>query len=288
MEDLNAGNPADSGNGNPTPDPSASLGGTGTPSGEASQSATGKESFIPQGVDINTLPPQVRAQIEKINSDMVRGFTEKTTKLSETIKAESAKSAEAYRQKAEFYDQIATQDEFVKQWNDYVQKMQAAGTPAQTGDPVLIEMKQKLDEVNQKIQLTEMAQVTDAFAEAVDEKGAKLHPEFDQLNGFSIGQLRDGESAEDFSLLRGCIELAPGNSPQEKLANGYKAAKAVYDSIYEAGRKAGMGRLAQKAQNGSLPPSHSNGGEIQITNQKPKSAREALEMAKRGMMVSRD
>ncbi len=283
MDDLSANdNPAVEVADNPVTEPATSSNGTGADGGQAQGGAPTNELF--KGVDPNRLPPEVRAHYDS----MLKDYREKTGKLSETIKSESAKATEAYRQKAEFYDQIAQQQEFVKQWNDYVQKQSASGTPAQEGDPVLTQLKEQINEVTQKLQLTEMQQIADAFAEAVDEKGNKIHPEFDTLNTFHLGSMKSGAGSDDFSLLRGCIELAPGNSPQEKLANGYKAAKAVYDSIFEAGKKAGMGRLQTKSANGSLPPSNSSGAELQVTDKKPKNAHEALAMARRGQMVSRD
>lgn len=281
MEDLTTGNPTAVADGNPLTEPSATTNGTGEPNGEARQSATATDTFVPQGIDINTLPPSVRAHIEKINSDMVRGFTEKTTKLSETTKSEVAKATEAYRQKAELYDQIATQEEFVKMWNEHVQKSQAPQPGQSEPDPVT----QKLKELEQKIQISEMTQVTESFAEAVDEKGQKIHPDFDELNGLIVGSVGGNEP---FSLLRASIELAPGNSPAEKLANGYKTAKQVRDQIFEAGRKAGMGRLQTKLQNGTIPPSNGAGEVLSVTEKRPKSAREAMDLARKNYVVSRD
>jgi hypothetical protein len=284
MDDLNP-NSTPEAQGSATPETAPDLGATGTvqSSGEASgQGAPAEETFTK--VDPRTLPPQLRSTYD----NMLRDYKEKTTKLSETVKAESAKAAEAFRQKAEYYDQIAGQEEFVKRWNEYVQQTQGMTQAQADGNPELAAMKAQLQEVNQKIQLSEMTQVTEAFAEAVDEKGQKLHSDFDKLNELNLGRLVDGNEAEDFSLLRACIELSPGNTPQEKLANGYKSAKAVYSAIYEEGRKAGLGRVQQKQLNGSNPPTGSSGDALQITERKPKSAKEALEMAKRGMMVSRE
>jgi hypothetical protein len=263
--------------------PDAQANGTVQPSGDATgQGAPAEETFTK--VDPRTLPPQLRAAYD----NMLRDYKEKTTKLSETVKAESAKAAEAYKQKAEFYDQIAGQEDFVKRWNEYVQQAQGMTQAQQDANPELSAMKNQLQEMSQKMQLTEMSQVTEAFAEAVDEKGQKMHADFDRLNELNLGKLVDGDDAEDFSLLRACIELSPGNTPQEKLANGYKSAKAVYNAIYEEGRKAGLGRIQQKQLNGSNPPTGSGGDGLQITDKKPKSAREALDLAKRGMMVSRE
>lgn len=284
MDDLNTNSTPDGGSAATLETEPASTQGTVQTGGDATgQGAPANEDNFTR-VDPKTLPPQLRAAYDNMHRD----YKEKTTKLSETIKSESAKATEAYRQKADFYDQISQQQEFVKQWNEYVQQQQNAGTPAQEGDPVVKELKAQFDQMNQKIQLTEMAQVTDAFAEAVDEKGNKIHPEFDALNNFHLGSMKSASGEEQFSLLRGCIELAQGNTPQEKLANGYKNAHAVYNSIFELGKKAGMGRLQAKAANGMLPPSNSSGAELQVTDKKPKNAHEALAMARRGQMVSRD
>lgn len=282
--DLETGNTQTMASGNPEMEPNPSSAVPSNQSGEASQSATTTESFIPEGVDINTLPANVRAIVEKINKDMVRGFTEKTTKLSETTKSEVSKATQALKEKADFYDQIAAQEEFVKQWNEYVQKAQSSQNP-ESGDLVLDQMKAQLQEVNQKIRMGEVGQIIDAFATAEDEKGNPLHPDFDELNTISLGKLGD---REEYSLLRVCVDLAPGKNDAEKLALGYKAAKAIRDSIFEEGRKAGLGRLEKKILNGSNPPTSSPGELQSITEKRPKNAAEALAMAKRGQVVSRD
>jgi hypothetical protein len=134
--------------------------------------------------------------------------------------------------------------------------------------------------------MAELAQVRDAFADAVNEKGEKIHPDFDKFNEIIVGQLNEGNDAEDFSLLRACIELAPGTNPNEKLANGYKQAKQMYEAIFEEGRKAGMGRLQAKVLNGTQPPTNVGSG-LSVTEKKPRNAHEAIEMARKGLVVSR-
>ncbi len=282
MENLSvADNPAAEVVDNPS-GPIDTAPGTGTTGGQAPGATPSDDLF--KGVDPNRLPPEIKQSY----NDMLRDYREKTAKIQETIKAEIARSTEPLKTKAEFYDQIAQQEEFVRQWNEYVQKQQSQGTQAEAGDPVLSQMKQQIQEMNQKIQLTELSQVTEAFADAVNEKGEKIHADFDRLNDISIGQLQNGPKAEDFSLLRACVELAKGASPQEKLTNGYKQAKAMHDQIFEAGRKAGMGRVQAKVLNGTNPPSNAAGEVLSTTEKKPKNAREALDMARRGIVVSRD
>lgn len=288
MSEISAGNLGTETVGNPG-GTTLTASGTSTSTGEASQSATA-DSFIPEGLDLNTLPPNIRAVVDKINKDMVRGFTEKTSKLSETIKSESQKAAEAYREKATQYDQIAGQKAFVDKWNDYVkeQERQSNQGGAEPGDPILSEMKAQLNEMNQKMQISELSQITNAFADAVDEKGTQLHPDFDNLNSIQLGKMNENGKVEEYSLLRACIELADGKNPQEKLTNGYKVAKAMRDSIFEEGKKAGMGRLEKKALNGTQLPSSSSNEVLSVTDKKPKNAHEAFAMARRGQMVSRD
>lgn len=285
MNDLATDNPNTAIADNPQMEPASPVSGTSAPGGQASEAAPAGELF--KGVDPNRLPPEAKAHYDS----MLRDYREKTAKLSESTKSEVEKAVQAYREKATFYDQIANQPDFVERWNSYVQESQAKSTVDENGDPVTqvkAELSQLRQEIQREKQMTEINQVTEAFAEAVSDKGEKLHPEFDQLNTLSIGQLQEGDKAQEFSLLRAGIELAQGNSPQEKLANGYKAAKAVYDSIFEAGKKAGMGRLQTKLLNGTNPPSNSGGEVLSVTEKRPKSAREAFEMAKRNQVVSRD
>ena len=251
--------------------------------GDAGQSAPIEETFTK--VDVNTLPPQLQESYK----NMLRDYKEKTQKIAETVKSEVAKSTESLRSKAEYYDSIVGQEPFVKQWNEYVRKVNEAesvNTGSSVANPELTQLKAKVQEVSQKLQEAELSQVTDAFAEAVNEKGEKINPYFEKLNEMSIGQIQNGNQAEDFSLLRACVELSQANSPHEKLAMGYKKAEEVYNAIFEEGRKAGMGRIQTKVLNGSQPPTNV-GGALSMTEKKPKTAREALEMAKKGIMVSR-
>lgn len=236
-------------------------------------------------VDPKTLPPQLRAAYD----NMLRDYKEKTTKLSETIKAEVAKNLNPYREKADFYDRLTKEEAFVAKWNEYVQQVSQPTAQNPNTDPAVLEVKTQLQQIQQKLQEAETHEIMSGFADAVNEKGVKLHPDFDMLNSLSIGQRINGTGEpDDFSLLRACVELSGGNSPQEKLANGYKAAKSLYTSIFEQGKKAGMNRLQTKVQNSSLPPSNSNGETLQLIDKKPTSAREALEMARKGQIVSRD
>lgn len=286
MDDLNASSTPETGTSATATLPDTGSG-TAALNGDANNNGQGapvqEEGFT--RVDPKTLPPQLRQHYD----NMLRDYKDKTTKLSETTKSEVQKAVESYRQRAEFYDQISGQESFVNKWNEYVKEQErvAQNNGQEVSDPIA-QMKEQLQQMTQKIQLSEITQITDAFAEAVNDKGEKIHPEFDNLNNISIGKIQNGNQADDFSLLRACIELSPSQNPNERLANGYKMAKAVYDGIFESGKKAGMGRLQSKVLNGSIPPSNSTGDVMSVTDKKPKNAHEAMQMAKRGQMVSRD
>lgn len=264
---------------------------TGQPSGGANgQSATASESFIPQGIDLNTLPPQVRAYVEKVNNDMVRGFTEKTTKLSETAKALAAKELAPYQEKASAYERLLQEEEFVSKWNEYVEQ-KSRETQQQQNDPngqsakLLKEvqaLKQSQEEIAFEVRKAEAAGLIDSFAAAKNEKGELLHPEFEKLANYSLGT---NEKEGNFNLLRTAVLLAPGDTAEQKLENGYKAASEVYNAIYEEGRKAGLGRIQEKVRNGTTPPSSVS--VTKFTEGRPKNALEALEWARKGISVQR-
>lgn len=283
MENLTADNPTATTTDNPSGTGGGVSNGTGATNGQAQGGAPTDDIF--KGIDPSRLPPEAKQYYDS----MLKDYREKTSRISETTKSEVEKAVQAYKEKATQYDQIANEPSFVDQWNAYVKKSQESAPGAEaSGDPVLNKMKEQLQQMEQKFQMTEMAQITESFAEAVNEKGEKIHPDFDQLNEISVGEIPGSQGAEPFSLLRASIELAPGKSPSEKLANGYKMAKAAHDKIFEMGKKAGMGRLQNKVLNSSLPPSNSGADVLNVTDKKPRNAHEALAMAKRGQIVSRD
>lgn len=268
---------------NQATEPEVSSQGTDTAYGQdQGGSPASQDGDIFKGIDPNTLTPKEKALYNSMLSD----YRQKTGKVSETVKSQVEKEVAAYREKASQYEMIANNEKFVEKWNAYVQETQSqTGQAPQEGDPVMAQMKAQLNEMNQKIQMSELSQVTEAFADAANEKGEKLRPDFDALNSIVLGK---ANGKEEYSLLRASIELAPGNNPQEKLSNGYKIAKQVHDSIFEAGKKAGLGRLNQKVLNGSLPPSNSGAEISSVTEKKPRNAHEAMQLAKKGIMVSRD
>jgi hypothetical protein len=250
--------------------------GTSATGGQAPGAAPAEDLF--KGVDPNRLPPEVRGHYDQ----MLRDYREKTGKLSETVKSETAKAVEAFKQKAEFYDQLITQEEFVRQWNEHVQKVSAAES-AKQDDPT-VKLEKKLQALEAQVMKSSTVETINAFAGAVDEKGQKIYSDFDKLNGIVVSEVQNPDgSRQEISMLGVAIDAAPGKTVQEKLVNGYKTAKKVYDTIFEEGKKAGMGRLQTKAFNGTQPPSSTP--PVSGPSRRPKNALEALQFAKAGLPV---
>lgn len=243
---------------------------------ESGQSEWQNETDSQEGlsnIDPKTLPPALKA----VYDNLYRDYQKKTTSIAERVKAEVAKSIGGYKEKAEQFEQIANNEEFVKMWNDHVEKLKSAQSNGQPVD----EVSKKLQDIEVKLKTQESLEAINIFADAKDEDGEMLHPEFDRLSELKIGT--HSQSGE-YDLLRAAIELAPGNSYMEKLENGYQSAKEVYDTIFEEGRKAGMGRMNDKVKNSTYAPSAGSSKLSSYAQKQPANALEALEMARKGLL----
>jgi hypothetical protein len=279
MDNLQNPTPGSDSAANPSPEPTQSTG-TVQPSGQADgrQSAPTEESFT--NLDPNTLPPQLKAAY----NSMLRDYKTKTTEIAEQRKKYS--DYDTHKQRSELYEQLASQEEFVKQWNEHVQKQNGqVNQNGQEQDPIQAKIQaieKQLNEEKSVRQERELADVVDSFSTAKDDKGVLLNPDFDILNNIVVGKNAQGE---EYSLLRTSIEFAQGATPQERLANGYKNAKAIRDQIIEEGRKQGMGKMLSKVRNSTEAPTITS--DKQVFNGDPKnlSVREARELAEKGMRV---
>ena len=255
-----------------TGDPSNAPG-SATPAGTTTP---GETTFTPSGVDLAKLAPEVRAEIERINKDMVRGFTAKTQELA----GERKKYADydSLKEKASSYQQFAENEEFVKRWNAYVEETAGKnGSP----DPAVESLKKDVAEMKTNAQKMELMTAVEAFADAKDEKtGEKLRPDFNKLDEVKI--------SDNLSLLSASIQTAQGKNPLEKLQNGYANAKKVFDEIFESGRKAGLERIGQKLRNGSEMPTGSITGGVFTGDPKKITVSQAMDLAKKGVTVPRD
>ena len=261
-------NPAPAPTANPTPEPVAQPG-TVQPSGQPGQSVPAEERF--GDVDPNTLPPQLKS----IHDNMLKGWKEKTTKLSEERK--KYEGHDAYKQKAEMLEKLQANQDFVRLWNEHVQKAQ--GNTDGKADP---NIQAKLQEIETKLQRQEIDGMVKTFREMKDDKGEPMHPEFDALQGVELGTTAQGDK---YNLLRACVELAQGNSDQEKLMNGYKNAKAIRDQIFEEGRKHGMGKMLTRVRQSTEAPGITS--EKTSFNGDPRklSVQEARELAEKRISV---
>lgn len=278
MTDLPSPNPAAAQAANPaTPDP-AQAAGTVQPSGQVGggQSAPAEDSFTK--LDVNTLPPQLKQAYD----NMLRDYKSKTAELSEQRK--KYEGYDTYKQRAELYEQLASQEEFVKRWNEYVKEVNGQ-TATNPNDPVqakLQEFEKQLQEERRAREEREMDDVVEGFRSAKDEKGNPVNPDFDALADAVIGKDQEGG---DWNLLRAYVHLAEGNTPQEKLANGYKAAKALRDQWVEEGRKQGVGKMLSKVRNSTEAPAITSDKQTFNGDAKKLSVREARELAEKGVVV---
>ena len=109
-------------------------------------------------IDPKTLPPALKA----VYDNLYRDYQKKTTSIAERVKAEVAKSVSGYKEKAEQFEQIVNNDEFVKMWNDYVEKAKSAQSNGQPVD----EVSKKLQDIEVKLKTQESLEAINIFADA--------------------------------------------------------------------------------------------------------------------------
>lgn len=262
-------------------------GNTQTPSGEASQErqgATADVSFLPK--DVNSLPPEVRAYVERINNDMVRGFTEKTQKL-----AEERKSFDPLREKAAQYDRLLA--EFKARQATVNGQRTGKPTPeewqeAQFDPAKQIELQQRaiaaeVAPLREHIKRTEALAFVEQFSSAKDANGQALRPDFGQLSN-----LGEGENALD--LINVFYAMNPAvsddvNGWNVALNDAYTKAKQWYDSVQAKVKADVMASVKKKASGSSETPSVSAGKVYTGPDPKKITDREAVAMAMRGERI---
>lgn len=260
----------------PTAEPAPTQTSTVQPSGQANgvQGAPTEETFTK--LDVNTLPPQLKQAYDS----MLRDYKTKTTEIAEQRKKYDG--YDAYKQKAELLEKLQTNQDFVRMWNEHVQR---TGQAPKAGDPAnTSKLEQKLQEIEAKLQQSEVEGMVKTFREMKDEKGEPMNPDFDALQGIDLGTTANGDK---YNLMRACVELAQGNTDQEKLANGYKAAKAIRDQIFEEGRKHGMGKMLTRVRQSTEAPGGVSTDKTTISKDDAKnlSVKEARELAQKGVVV---
>lgn len=279
----------------PVTEPAAANGTVQPVSGDApGQSAPAEETFL--SADPTTLPPQLRQAYE----NMLRDYKTKTTKLADERKQYSG--FEDYRKKAEVYDQLSQDERFVQYWNSQnspqippqpngqdqamQQELQQLWLEAQSDPNKAIEfhrkvaqmemsqLTQKQAEIERKQLESDAVNVVDAFADAVDEKGQKLRPDFDDPH-------------MQF-LINSVINQNPPKTQKEwqtAITKAYDHAKSVYQDIFTKGKSAAQGAIQTKAQNSTEKPSTSVGEVYSGSDPKKLTAAEAVNLARKGIRV---
>ena len=278
MSDLQSPTPGSTSTATPETAPVAATGTVQSGGQATGQNAPAQDSFT--GLDPATLPPQLKQAYDS----MLKDYKSKTTEVAEQRKKYS--DYDDLKQKASFYDQFSSREDAVKWWNEYVQKQSGQQNGQENSqDPIqakLQELEKKLEAEQQARQRAELEEVVSAFATSTDDKGQPMNPNFDALNSVQLGKTPDGD---EYSLLRACIDLSGGQNPQEKLVNGYKAAKAIRDQIFEEGRKHGMGKMLSKVRNSTEAPTITSDKQTFNGDAKNLSVREARELAEKGVVV---
>lgn len=219
------------------------------------------------GVDIKTLPKEIQTLLKEKHDAMLKDYKEKTTKL-----ADDRKSMEPLSRKAELLDQLAQDQEFIQWWNSRNQKSQ----PEQEQKDLTPEEQliQRVQNIESELSSERAQNLVNTFADAVDEKGQKLHPDFDELS--------------NEGLIKGYLDLNPPTSKAEfskRLEEAYKWSNALATKYREAGKKAAYEEMQKKAGISTTPPSTGAKGTYDGPDPRKASVAELVDMARRGIRV---
>jgi len=271
---------------------------TATPaSGEAKegQSATGEVSFIPKDLDLNTLPPEVRAKLEESNRQMVKGFTEKTQTL-----AEERKSYEGAKKKAEYYDQLMS-DQRVRallsgkngqaQANDQNGRPtkddwdQAKIDPSLTAELMQRELAYQDQSRQQETLRNDASAFVDEFMGAEGPDGKPMRPDFGAL--VDIGP--EGAKMNLVNLFLSQDPMSANDPAQwsQALAESYEKAKSFRDHFISQGKKEALEGAKKRAIGSSELPTGIGGAAYTGPDPSTASDSDLIALAKRGIRVPR-
>lgn len=210
--------------------------------------APGESTFT--STDPNSLPPELKSKYDSMLGD----YKKKTAEI-----AAQRREYEAALEKARIADMITADPDMVNLWNQkYGQQQQ----------PEQVQQDQYVDPV-----LKKEVDVLKANLLVKDFKAS--HPDFDELD-------KD-------SLITGYIQLNPPKTEKEwgnTLEKAYKYAAGLKTRWIEEGKKQGLQRVSEKAEQAALPPSSST--QNTFTGDPSKlSVSEAFALAKKGIRVGR-
>ena len=285
-----AGAPAPAGQ---TASASTETPGQSGPAATQAQSAPAEESF--SNIDPNTLPPELQAVYKSLQAD----YTKKTMSI-----ADVRKKAEAYEglskdqrfvdywkglnkaQKADFKEQKQevekklgekiSDEEFTKAFDSkesflsFMERLQQMGNE---------KSQKKIETLEQKLSVKEAQDVVESFATEIGKDGKPARPDFYQLD-------------ED-QLITGYLNVnPPENTSSEayvaKLNEAYSWAKNLSQKYYEKGKAEALQIIQKKSAASTEPPTTSSKGAYTGPDPKKMTARDAIELAKKGIRVPRD
>lgn len=289
--------PTPAATGAPTPDTGTASVSTGTvtPSGQAStgngESAPAEESFT--SVDPNRLPPELKAAY----NNMLTDYKKKTAEV-----AARRRDYDSLSKKAGLYDQISSDEAFVRYWNGLsdTQKKEAVSEASGDGQVQITEAEfaqafespqnfqafvnkladQKMQGLSQKTQSLEQELVVTKASEFV--KDFKMRPEYKDFDKF------DKYGFITYQIQANPPSKADPRAWESALKSAYKNAEQVYGDIFEEGRKNGLTRIEEKARLSTESPSNSLAGSYSGGDPKSLSVAEAVALARKGIKVPKN
>jgi len=225
------------------------------------QAAPSEETFT--NVDVNSLSPELR---EKYNS-MLTDYKKKTSEI-----ARLRKDSESALEKARYYDQIAADETFVSAWNEYIKNQQSNG---QQGDGQIDPMTK----LQQDLMKERQERITESAGRFVQE--FKSRPEYQNFSKY-----------DKKGLITGYVQLYPPKSASQKdwektLRDAYSYAEGVFNEAYEEGKQWSLSRANEKISQSTETPSGAPQEVYSGPDPLTLTARQAVELARRGIRVPR-
>ena len=207
-------------------------------------------------IDPSKLPPELKGSYDSMLSD----YRKKTAEI-----AQQRKDYEAALEKAKQFDVLASDQEIVEMVNKKYSQPQPSTTPYNNEfiDPVVAERLSKLE-----------SELTVRDARLVVKDFQAQHQDFNDYK----------------DLITGYVKLNPPRNNSEKemqrvLEEGYNYFKGLKEQWRGEGRKEGLSRVAEKANQATLAPSPAVPGAY-TGEAKKLSVSEAVELARKGQKVN--
>lgn len=257
------------------------------------KSAPVEESF--SSIDPKTLSPELQAVYKSLQADYTKG----------------KQSIADVRKKADAYDAVSKDQRFVEYWNG-LNRTQKADFKEQKAE-VEKTLGQKIDDDRFKKAFETKDGFLDLMAEVAKEALSKDRKEIETLKQykavneasglveqFATEKGKDGNpvrpdfySLDEDQLITGFLNVnKPENSSPEayraRLGEAYGWAKHISQKYYEKGKAEALQVLQKKAATSTEPPTQSAKGAYTGPDPKKMTARDAMELAKKGIRVPRD